>query len=826
MTIDGSSLAMDYVEIGRLPILGSPSQIMPELGDPGTALGVVGINGPVNIGSVPINVSSPAGVVNLSFNKRTRATNAVLDIVGDGVASAIRINTPRTGIEIASSQRGITINAANLGESINAPRGMNINSSIYGINISAPRGMKIVGLPFLYSTENSVTAEEEEPDYAIDSTGDVYMAGAVAVTGTLTVNGAPVCVEPCGGGGGYVVYPLLTEPVIINRFEPIFWRIDGPRTMSFCVTNYENGFQASFTSKLKGDLAGLLWNSVDRLDHKYCAYGTNTDYRGLVWSFDIEYADTCPVINEETNVATLTIEAIVNDEPITYFIALKNYAGPDTDKPVRKARITIDFDNVKAGFAPDTPVDSSNIQNLFFSCVSSSYVEYSTEPLPAPIPGYIRITNQTIVGVGTQLSSEQAFVAPHEFGMSTSYDDMYDLNPARVIRNCRILGYRGWINHYCGVSHYPNVFWNPQVNRFTNMPAGPVKAVNDETALWHLNYAIEARKAQYKLIYAVSYEYFSEFAYNGENGIPDWIQRDWYGEPGITGYTPPTYFFSLCNTDAIAYLHQVFVEFADIMAAASIEVIMQVGEPWWWYNPFSNLPCVYDYPTRLAFNAATGLFMQDMGTIQEAQSLTQTPFPQMFEFLRTTLGQSVQGCRAAVKTAYPEAQVCPLIFFPTILDKTVGIMSVINYPIEEYSFPNFEFIMTEVYDWINTGQLNLSYLGMQNAIDDFGYPPELIQYLGGFVNREIENVNVRKQLWRYIVGNLKNNIRYGIWKQHIWAYPQVMYDSITIIDQNDTLNFNFGDDQLGVVRQDPEVNILSLDYENLTAEQINLLWPG
>ena len=41
---------------------------------------------------------------------------------------------------------------------------------------------------------------------------------------------------------------------------------------------------------------------------------------------------------------------------------------------------------------------------------------------------------------------------------------------------------------------------------------------------------------------------------------------------------------------------------------------MQIGEPWWWYNPATNLPCIYDYSTRLAFNQDTGLYAPDLET--------------------------------------------------------------------------------------------------------------------------------------------------------------------------------------------------------------------
>lgn len=33
----------------------------------------------------------------------------------------------------------------------------------------------------------------------------------------------------------------ITQNTLIDRFSPIYWRIDGPQTTSFAITNYGNG---------------------------------------------------------------------------------------------------------------------------------------------------------------------------------------------------------------------------------------------------------------------------------------------------------------------------------------------------------------------------------------------------------------------------------------------------------------------------------------------------------------------------------------------------------------------------------------------------------
>ncbi|MFI7912023.1 hypothetical protein ACFMKF_12950, partial [Acinetobacter baumannii] len=53
------------------------------------------------------------------------------------------------------------------------------------------------------------------------------------------------------------------------------------------------------------------------------------------------------------------------------------------------------------------------------------------------------------------LNLSRVVVPQHNYGICTSYDDHYDLNPQRLVNNMVALGYQGLVNHYCGMSHYP-----------------------------------------------------------------------------------------------------------------------------------------------------------------------------------------------------------------------------------------------------------------------------------------------------------------------------------------------------------------------------------
>lgn len=574
----------------------------------------------------------------------------------------------------------------------------------------------------------------------------------------------------------------ITQNILIDRFSPSYWTIDGPQTMSFAITNYGNGFEATFRSRMTTDLAGISWNSYDTKDHKLLAYETKYSYSGVIWDFDIELSSSMPVLNNESLTPTLTVYYNDNGVDKIAYIVLFNYANNPSS---RSAHIHINWDTVKAGFSATDSFPVTNIQRISFSAFTSSYNAHSSLPLSQSEDGYIRITNSVVTGTNAQLNLSRVIVPQHNYGLCTSYDDHYDLNPQRIVDNMAALGYHGFINHYCGMSHYPEMIWRSDINRF-QIPDTLVTGqdvVNPCTRKWHEKYAQALHNANMQPVFGVSFEMYSL----GANEF--WAQRDWNSNLGKTGYQPPSYFFSLSDQNALAYLHKVFIEFADTMVTGGCDVNMQIGEPWWWYNTDTNLPCVYDYPTKLAFNADTGLYAPDLGTIYEAMNKTGTPYDEFKTWLRNKLGQTCQDIRTAIKAKYSNAQVCPLIFFPSIRSPIQTLATYINYPSEHYSYPNFDYIMTEAYDWLLEAKLDLAHQAVsQIPTQDLGYPANKVAYLSGFVpDASIayiygfdKNKSYRTPIWQRIFGDMKNNISLGLMKQFIWAYPQVMFDSITI----------------------------------------------
>lgn len=575
---------------------------------------------------------------------------------------------------------------------------------------------------------------------------------------------------------------LIVETSIIDRFSPQYWRVDGPQTMSFAITNYETGFEVSFRSRTTTDLVGISWDSFDIKDHRYLAYETKYDYTNVIWDFDIELSASMPVLNNEILTPTLTIQYQDNGEEKVAYIVLFNYA----DQPAsRSAHIQINWNTVKAGFSATDYFPVDNIQRISFSGFTTSYNGHSTLPLAQAEEGYFRITNSVTTGSNATLTLNQVSVPQHHYGICTSYDDHYDLNPQRLVDNLVALGYHGLINHYCGMSKYPEMYWKEDIQKW-QIPDTLItteEVVNSCACKWHEYFAKALHNAGFQPVFGVSFEMYSLAA----NEF--WAQRDWNSSLGRTGYEPPSYFFSPCDPNALAYLHKVFIEFADCMVSGGCEVNMQIGEPWWWYNQGTNLPCVYDFPTKLAFYNETGLYAPDLGTIYDAMNRVGTPYDEFKSWLRNKLGQTCRDIRTVVKGKYPQAQVCPLIFFPTIRTQIETLVTYINYPSEHYSYPNFDYIMTEAYDWLLEARLDLAHQAVAEIpTQDLNYPEDKVGYLAGFVpDSSIAhlygfdfNTPYRVPIWQRVFGDMQNNHSLGLMKQFIWAYPQVMFDSMTI----------------------------------------------
>ena len=94
----------------------------------------------------------------------------------------------------------------------------------------------------------------------------------------------------------------------LKRFDARFWTVDFPRPMMAAATTpAPRTVRVDLSFLRANDLAGLIWESVDRFDHPLVAYETNRDYRGCTLRFRWR-AEGGVMPLDAVNGPTLTVE--------------------------------------------------------------------------------------------------------------------------------------------------------------------------------------------------------------------------------------------------------------------------------------------------------------------------------------------------------------------------------------------------------------------------------------------------------------------------------------------------------------------------------------
>jgi hypothetical protein len=627
----------------------------------------------------------------------------------------------------------------------------------------------------------------------------------------------------------------------VERFVPKFWTVDGPRSANFCLTTAGRSARVDFTSRLDNDLVGLIWASEDTHDHRMLAYATNRDYRGCVLDFDLTVGGSAPAINDVTKALALTINGRDAAGVTTqWIIPLFRYMNPnDITTAHYSGHVTLNFDALGSGFNADVPVYTGDIDNFFISCITSGWFVGSTgTALSGNQTAFLQLDNVTATGGNSTIIANQGVVPAHSLGMCTSYDDHYNQSPERILANTYALGYRTDINHYCGMSVFPEKKWNSTLGQLqvVNTPGGDTTdPISLSARVWHANFLSIAHSYGYNVTYSVSFETYSVYTNT------DWVQRDWEGRFGFTGYSPPSYLFSPCNTQGMQYLKACFLSIANVMysvgAGPNGKRQIQIGEPWWWVQTDNNHPCIYDNATRTAFNAATGLFMASVGDVFSANPNSPAINASMTTFVRNALGQACQDIRTYLRGTYSDVWVSLLPFLPTI--ESCDFERAINRPDSYYAYPNFDFFQTEAYDWIIFNQMDKVPFAITYPRDTLGYPTNRIQYLAGFVPDLTSSGTSSippgfdpsvgpKTLWKRIFTNTHDFEADAIWKQLVWAYTIVMRDSITYREKGSIRAFYYRGKyvqvypprSIGGISQD-DLRSGRLDYADVEIFEVN-----
>ena len=315
----------------------------------------------------------------------------------------------------------------------------------------------------------------------------------------------------------------------------------------------------------------------------------------------------------------------------------------------------------------------------------------------------------------------------HDLRLCTSYGDQYHLTPARIVENAWALGFREWVDHYVGISGWPNTSWSEKDRRFIIDPAKP--PLSSPARAWHTDYYRRLAARGYKVISSISFELEDSLC------PAEWAQCDADGKPGQTDYTPPSYLISPCHAGARAYVAGAGAAFGAIAAGAGMTPYVQIGEPWWWAGCVSRqvpaalrkmCPCFYDAATRAAYQQTFGT---EMPAWRDTRAST-TGHEATLTWLRDRLGAALLDMRDTVKARCHGAQLTVLPYVPGVTGADIGMMSVVNWPEACYKAPQWDFFMIEDYEYQASGDLTKVEQTLKLP-ESLGYAPDKIHYLLG-----------------------------------------------------------------------------------------------
>lgn len=550
---------------------------------------------------------------------------------------------------------------------------------------------------------------------------------------------------------------------VIKRFDPRFWTVDFPRPMMASVVTPpafgagagpQDALRVDLAFTGKDNLAGLIWDSVDRWDHALLAYETARDYRRCVLRFRWRSAGIRRL--DEVHGPVLTIEGRdAAGAARTWYVRLWNYAVGTPEDAV----VTLDFGALAGGFllpGEADPVWAGDVERMFVSLVPPDY-DGTAGDYAAVVAGRVELTEMRCDGSGSVLAVGDAMLPAHALGIATAYDDSYNLTPARVMRQVEALGYTGSLLHYVGMSHFPALVRHAGGPWLAGVGAGGALLCAPCLA-WHRGFAAEAVARGRTIIWSLSYELFAAYC------PPGWMQRDGEGAPALTGWVPPSTLLSPAQAEAMGWLALVARGFVGIAMDAGMAVRFQIGEPWWWLNGGRRI-CAYDAATNAALGT-TSVPIPDLGAALSAAQRA------MLDALGALLAQSTAALAAAVRdeAGAGGAVLHLLIYLPTILDPLLPEARRANVPMG-WARPAFDVLQLEDYDWASRGQAGSSAAAVSAAEARLGYPASEQHYLAGFVLRPEESAQ-----WGAIDDAAMRAVGRGVAQTFIWALPQVARD--------------------------------------------------
>lgn len=309
-------------------------------------------------------------------------------------------------------------------------------------------------------------------------------------------------------------------------------------------------------------------------------------------------------------------------------------------------------------------------------------------------------------------------------------------------------------------------------------PVGLTTPVNHATVKFFERFFELLKSFEYSYVNSVAYEILDFFC------PPSWKQMNWMGQPAQSGWVPPSSFIQPTNQEPLDYLSQVQIQFLEIAVAKGLDPKFQIGEPWWWDGSYNNgagknAPCLYDSHTMALYTAETGqsVPLPMIKSIFDPVEPHQWPY---VDWLCTKLGVSTNHIRDKVKAAFPASEATLLFFTPQIMSPASELTYRLNFPITEWTYPNYEFVQIEDYDWIIDGRLDLVPQTFTAATEILKYPLGVVHYFLGFVLLPSD----AKRIWGNVDKALGLAMDAKIPHTYLWSYTQVIRDGVVFSNQN------------------------------------------
>ena len=567
-----------------------------------------------------------------------------------------------------------------------------------------------------------------------------------------------------------------TDNSFIRRFSPPYWTVNFPRPMmASTVTTGFDSLMVDMVFYRYEDLCGLIWDSEDSIDHPFHRYETRRDYSHTVLSF--RWQSTNVMALNILNSPTLTIEGRdQGGSPRTWYVRLWNYAEGTAEDAV----ITLDFDALAGGYLHPSeadPVYTGDIDRMFISMVPQAFDGVTSGPLPSAVEAQVIVSEIKVTGPTSTLKMGDGYVQPHNLRIANGYDDITSLAPERVIWNMLRLGYKEWITHYVGMSHYFNLSWDGAAGRYV---VDPAKAkLNKATTSWHKDFLERATFFGFKVIFSLSYEILAEH-------IPEnWQQKAHDASPALTGWVPPSSLIAPTNPAALDYLRDVFLAFGQIVDQVGADHHYQIGEPWWWIDQAGvGVPHFYD-------DVTTALYTTETANPLPVKHLLATETPttaqqDYLDWLGDKLGLSTLWLKGQVKSQYASAQVGLLFYSPQVLLENAPLAADVNFPTGHWQNPAFDFLQVEDYDFVLNGEWGKRTQAIAKIDQTLSYPRSRTHYFAGFnlLSSTVEN-------WKNIIRAAELGFQDSYDQIFVWAYPQVVRDGVIYTKDQENIMTGF-----------------------------------